>query len=80
MKFLRVLLFLLVFGALAMASERTSFTLEQVLSVPFPTELVASPTGTRVAWLMNDQGRRNIWVAESPRFKARQLTHFTNDD
>jgi len=80
MKFLRVLLFLLVFGALAMAAEPTSFTLEQVLSVPFPTELVASPTGNRVAWLMNDQGRRNIWVAESPRFKARQLTHFTNDD
>ncbi len=35
MKFLRVLLFLFVFGALAMAAEPTSFTLEQVLSVPY---------------------------------------------
>ncbi len=55
------------------------FTIEQVLSSPFPSELKASPSGDRVAWVFDAQGRRNIWVAEGPRFKARQLTGYNED-
>ena len=39
------------------------FTLEQVLSAAFPSELVAAPGGTKVAWLLNERGARNVWVA-----------------
>ena len=55
-------------------------TIEQILSAPFPTELSASPKGDRVAWFSNDQGRRNVWAAEGPQFRARALTHFNADD
>jgi N-acyl-D-aspartate/D-glutamate deacylase/dipeptidyl aminopeptidase/acylaminoacyl peptidase len=56
-----------------------SFTLDQVLSSPFPSELTASPKGERVAWVFNAQGKRNIWVAEGAQFKARQLTRNNED-
>lgn len=56
------------------------FTLEQVKSHPFSNELAVSATGARIAWAFNEQGRRNIWVAEGPEFKARRLTSHMNDD
>ncbi|HXG94995.1 MAG TPA: prolyl oligopeptidase family serine peptidase [Blastocatellia bacterium] len=56
------------------------FTLEQVLSSPFPSDLVASPKGDKVAWVFDAQGKRNIWIAEAPAFKGRQLTRYDKDD
>lgn len=56
-----------------------SFTLAQVLSAPFPTELVAAPKGERIAWVFNWQGKRNVWAAEGPAFKGRQLTQYNED-
>jgi dipeptidyl aminopeptidase/acylaminoacyl peptidase len=56
-----------------------SFTLKEVLSSPFPSDLVAAPTGDRVAWVFNAQGKRNVWVAEGPAFKGRQLTQYNED-
>src|SRR5213596_2273536 len=56
------------------------FTFDQVRSYPYPTELTAAATGTRVAWAFNEQGRRSIYVAEGPTFAARQLTHYDRDD
>ena len=47
---------------------------------PFPTELTASATGTRIAWAMNEEGRRNVYVAEGPDFMPRKLTAFSMDD
>ena len=40
------------------------FTLDEVMSAPFVSELTAAPAGARVAWIANDRGRRNIWVAQ----------------
>ena len=57
-----------------------SFTLEQVLSAPFPSELVAAPGGGKVAWLLNERGARNIWIAVAPDFKGVRLTNYTADD
>lgn len=56
------------------------FSIEQVLSAPFPSELVASPKGSRIAWAFNDRGRRDVWVAEGPEFKARRLTRYDGDE
>ncbi len=56
------------------------FTLEQVMSSPFPSDLIASPQGDKVAWVFDAEGKRNIWVAEAPAFKGRQLTRYDKDD
>lgn len=64
----------------ALPAAPASFTLEQVKSYPFPNELTAAATGTRLAWALDERGLRNIWVAEGPDFKARQLTGYRTDD
>jgi dipeptidyl aminopeptidase/acylaminoacyl peptidase len=56
------------------------FTLEQVLSSPFPSELIASNDGSKIAWVFDEQGKRNVWIAEAPAFKGRRLTAYNRDD
>src|SRR6185312_8496556 len=51
-----------------------------VLSSPFPSDLVASKSGDNVAWVFDHLGKRNIWVAEAPSFRGRQLTRYDKDD
>jgi len=67
-------------GSVQLDAAQQPFTLEQVLSVPFPANLTASKTGERLAWTLNEQGRRNIWVAGGPSFAARRLTAYNEDD
>lgn len=62
------------------ASSAQSFTIEQIKGYPFPSELTASATGSRIAWAFNERGARNVWVAEGPDFKARRLTNYQTDD
>src|SRR4051812_39489664 len=57
-----------------------SFTVDQILGFPSPDNLVASPSGSAIAWTFNERGVRNIYVAEAPRFEARRLTPYRNDD
>lgn len=74
---------LALLGAILIAAapaRSQSFTLEQALSAPFPSGLVAAPTGGLVAWVRNDRGSRNIWVAEAPGYVARQVTAYEGDD
>jgi dipeptidyl aminopeptidase/acylaminoacyl peptidase len=63
----------------AQAASR-SFTLEQVLSSPFPTNLVRAEKADRIAWIFSTKGARNVWVADAPNFEARQVTHYEGDD
>jgi dipeptidyl aminopeptidase/acylaminoacyl peptidase len=62
------------------ANAQKPFTPEQVMSAPFPTNLTAAKQNNRVAWTLNQEGRRNIWVAEGPGFTARQITRYNQDD
>jgi dipeptidyl aminopeptidase/acylaminoacyl peptidase len=73
----RLLLATLVFVCAASAK---TFTLEQVLSAPFPSELIAAPGAGKVAWLLNEHGARNIWVAAAPDYKGTRITSYTEDD
>lgn len=57
-----------------------TFTLAQILSYPFTEELVSAPTGSRIAWVFNRSGVRNVWAAAGPDFKAHALTGYTADD
>jgi dipeptidyl aminopeptidase/acylaminoacyl peptidase len=67
-------------SAVIAAAQVKPFTLEQVMSSAFPTDLVAAKKTGGFAWVSNAQGSRNIWVAEPPDFKGRQITHYTGDD
>ena len=64
------------------AWAQSSFTLEQVMSSPFPSELVAAEQGNRVAWVFDARGVRNVWVADGPDFvrTARPVTRYSQDD
>ena len=70
----------LLAGSVLAAAQREPFTIEQVMSAPFPSELVAAPAGGKVAWVFDARGVRNIWVAEPPDYKARALTSYAADD
>jgi len=56
------------------------FTLEQVLSAPFPYGLTNALHAPRVAWVFDNKGERNIWAADAPDFVPRQVTHYKGDD
>jgi Tol biopolymer transport system component len=81
MKNLTVLISCLLLSTSAYTqSKDTLFSLPAVKSYPFPNELNAAPTGSRIAWALNEAGLRNIYVAEGPDFKPRQLTNYNLDD
>ena len=70
----RLILLLFLF-----ATSASAFTLEEIMSLPFASELHASPAKNRVVWLQNDRGARNLWIAEGPEWRARKLTAYDRD-
>jgi dipeptidyl aminopeptidase/acylaminoacyl peptidase len=71
---------LLCFSSRLTTAQTSPFSLEQVMSSPFPTNLVASQHSGRLAWQFTTKGEHNVWVADAPNFEARQVTHYTGDD
>jgi Tol biopolymer transport system component len=69
-----------LFAPAALAAQQGSFTLDQVMSPPFPDELVAAPRGGAVAWVFNARGARNIWVAAPPDYRGKAITSYPEDD
>lgn len=70
-----LLLLLLPFQLLAQSIPFSSFK-----NYPFPTELCAAAKGSKIAWAMDEQGVRNVYVAEGPAFTAKKITGFTRND
>jgi dipeptidyl aminopeptidase/acylaminoacyl peptidase len=54
----------LAWALFAAPSGAQSFTLQQVMSAPFSSALQAAPQGGDLLWIANQEGKRNIWVAE----------------
>ena len=79
-KFILFFLFLFIFLFQYSKSHAQPFSLASVKSYPFPTELTSSATGSRIAWAFNEEGKRNIYVAEGPEFIPRKLTNYNQDD
>ncbi len=77
MKILKALLLAVLLPATA---EAQSLDAARLRAYPFPQNLTASATGARIAWTLNEEGRRNIYVAEGPDFRARKLTQYDTDD
>ncbi len=65
---------------LSLVAVSSGATIDQYLSAPFASEMHAAPGGGKVAWLLNERGARNLWVAAAPDYKGRRLTAYTEDD
>lgn len=80
--FIRSLLLLVYFymGSLSSGLAQSPFSIEDILSAPFPTHLTPHPPTQQVAWVFNTKGVRNIWVVKELGSKARQVTSYTEDD
>ncbi|MBE0594879.1 MAG: prolyl oligopeptidase family serine peptidase [Gemmatimonadales bacterium] len=66
--------------AAAQRAGTAGYALAQVRSYPFPSGLTTAAAGSRLAWALNEQGLRNIYVAEAPDFAPRRLTSYLTDD
>lgn len=55
-------------------------TIQQFLKPGFPFELVSAARADRIAWLSYEEGRRNVFTAAAPDFRATRVTSFTKDD
>ncbi|HEY9110228.1 MAG TPA: prolyl oligopeptidase family serine peptidase [Rhodanobacteraceae bacterium] len=64
----------------AAAPPQSGFTLAQILAYPFPLDLTSASSGDRMAWVIDQNGVRNVWIAKAPTFEPRQVTRFTQDD
>lgn len=78
----RAFLALVILAPAAAAAQRATDTLslDRALSYAFPSSLVTAPHGGRIAWVVDDGGRRNIWTADAPEYRPLQLTHYGTDD
>jgi dipeptidyl aminopeptidase/acylaminoacyl peptidase len=65
---------------LALTLQAQPFSLEDVLSAPYVGTAVFAAETPRVSWVVNQEGVRNIWMAEAPEFSPVQVTHYTEDD
>ena len=69
-----ILVFVLCVSAFAQ-----KFTIDQVMSAPYPNQLVAAKKAARVVWVFNDHGASNVWMAEAPDWKGKQVTTYQGD-
>jgi len=64
----------------APAGAQAPFDVEDVLSYSFASGLVAASSADRIAWIENERGARNVWIASGPSWEGRSLTSFLDDD
>ena len=51
-----------------------------IMQAPFVLELSAAPSRGAVAFVLKEQGRRNIYLAEPPAYTPKKLTPYDKDD
>ena len=77
----KLVLFAFMVAAVAPTATRPQQTdLDALVGWPFPTELTAAAAEPVVAWVVNERGARNVWMASGPEWAGRRLTMFTRDD
>ncbi len=72
-------LFALLVGV-PIRAEAQTFTLEEVMSSPFPADLIAAPDAGAFAWTHNDRGLRSVWVSLAPDYRARAIFRDERDE
>ncbi|EOZ93669.1 peptidase S9, prolyl oligopeptidase active site domain protein [Indibacter alkaliphilus LW1] len=66
--------------AVCLGAFAQSFSIEEVTLYSFPSELIAADVDNKLAWAMNEQGLRNIYVSKAPEFSYKKITDFSQDD
>ncbi|MFA6083853.1 prolyl oligopeptidase family serine peptidase [Mucilaginibacter sp.] len=56
------------------------YSMEDVVNYPFPRDVTSASTGAKFAMTIQEQGRRNIYVAGGPTFILHKLTNYQQDD
>ncbi|HSK12365.1 MAG TPA: prolyl oligopeptidase family serine peptidase [Phnomibacter sp.] len=59
---------------------RAQPTFEAFKKYPYPTQLTTSANGQKIAWAFEEEGKRNVYVAEGPAFDPKKLTNYDLDD
>ena len=72
----KIILFLLL--PLQLFAQNSSYSSFKAYN--FPTELSAAVGGSKIAWAIDEQGKRNVYVAEDAAFTPRKLTNYLKDD
>ena len=69
-------------AAVALGASPTAHAegLESWLGAPYTSNLVAAPRGGRIAFVMSQRGVRNVYVADPPDYRPRQVTRYAKDD
>ncbi len=73
-------------AAAALAAPGAAFAqaretdLDALVGWGFPSGLVAASQAPVAAWVRNERGARNVWVAEGPEWRGRRATAFAGDD
>lgn len=71
------LLFTWLFIAVVLTAQ---VSISNYLSAPFPVNLVGSKNGKVIAWVFNDKGARNIYVASADGNNVKRVTNYTGDE
>ncbi|GIV37085.1 MAG: hypothetical protein KatS3mg032_1464 [Cyclobacteriaceae bacterium] len=71
---------LVILAVVLLAPAKAQVTIENLLNVPYPSLLTASHDRKHIAWVFNEQGQRNIYVATAPDFTPRKITGYNQDD
>jgi dipeptidyl aminopeptidase/acylaminoacyl peptidase len=72
--------FVLLACTLCGATAPQNFSMQEVLSYPFPETLVSSADGKAIAYAVNQRGERSIWFAGAPAYTPRLLVAGQEDD
>ena len=59
-------------------SYSQNFTIQAIKSYPYPTELTSNRS--KIAWAFDEEGKRNVYVAEGPSFNPKKITNYNSDD
>ncbi len=61
-------------------SYTAPFSLNDIMSAPFTSDLITAPEDDRIAWVFNIEGKQNIWIADGPEYVPRKITSYEQDD
>jgi dipeptidyl aminopeptidase/acylaminoacyl peptidase len=64
----------------AVPAARGALSIDTIMQAPFVLKLSAAPARGSLAFVLKEQGRRNIYVAEPPAYSPRKITNFDKDD
>ncbi|NND32116.1 MAG: S9 family peptidase [Saprospiraceae bacterium] len=61
-------------------SKGQNFSIADILSMPYCSDLKASPDGLKIAWVANTRGIRSLYTARAPNFTPQLRYQATADD